>query len=173
MTHEPTPVGQSAATAGQTQAPREPAPVDPGGGRVEQPVEGPTPVGKSVSEAPSKTHDAPSARQLQQDVSNLALLARAAIGQGFETMPADPRMVANVCALAQRSASSLQATSGSEEAARQAGRQEAAEAFAEERLRLLGRIRELEELIAQTTTEPAPDSDGPQQSFSGPGQRRE
>jgi hypothetical protein len=95
----PTPEGESAVSAGQASV----RPAQEGTPVVEktgEPVPGPTPVGESTKTAPPAPDPVDpkgiAARRLQS-VRNLALLARTAIGNGYVTMQADPKMIADVC----------------------------------------------------------------------------
>jgi hypothetical protein len=155
MPNEPTPLGQSAVTAGQARV--RPKPEDEAPRHVERkpPVDGPTPVGETVQTAPPKRPEAAprSVEQLRQSARNLALLARQAIGNGWETMSAVPHQIADLCVLVE-------------------GVREASTDWAEERQRLLQRIAELEadpRLHAPMGSVASPAHEGG--SFTGPGQR--
>lgn len=175
---QPTPVGQSAVSAGQSV----PAPKPDGDGPVTQsgaPVPGPTPVGETAHSAPPTRIDpAAQAAQRRQNVGNLSILARQAISMGHETMTVDPRIVADFCAAYDQMAAntgSVAPPDGALEAAEEKGRREAAASFAEERAGLLQRNADLSltlsEITGEPETEPTADTAPSEVEFKGPGQQ--
>lgn len=174
----PTPVGQSAVSAGQSV----PAPKPDGDSPVPQsgaPVPGPTPVGETAHSAPPTRID-PTAQAVQrrQNVGNLSILARQAISMGHETMTVDPRIVADFCTAYDQMAAntgSVAPPDGALEAAEETGRRAAIEEFAEERAALLQLNADLSLTLSEITGEPesehTADTAPNAAEFKGPGQQ--
>lgn len=180
-----TPIGQSAVSAGQVRPqPSMDQAASPAPAAV--PVEGPTPDGETAQTAPPVTQTAEQIETSRsQNVGNLALLARQAIGMGFETMSVDPKIIADFCsAYAQADqAENVQTPDvipeGALEHAREEGRREAVASFAQERAELHQSISSLEAklgLDVQTQLaegqKPADESAAQEgdEGFKGPGQ---
>jgi len=177
-----TPEGQSAVTAGQVQ-PKLEAEVRSKPLRI-TPVEGSTPEGATAASAPPPTATVAEIELCRrQNVANLALLARQALSQSFETMSVDPKFVADFCDAYERQASSIPSATpggsivvqeGALEAAKEAGRKEAIAEFAAEKAELLQQISNLkaEQDVVKTAEVPEEATQGEApvaDAFRGPG----
>jgi hypothetical protein len=121
-----------------------------------------------VEETPAES-GAPPRHQIIQDAANLAVLSRQAIASNFDTMAVDPKVCANVAKLVEELTSTQDEAPAPEDAvpasemldhAREEGRRQAVEAFAQEKADFLQRINDLE--AAQGQAKAAEDSPGQQ-----------